>query len=106
MQDWKELVSRFANQIRYDCHGMTVRFSRSEAGQELRAHGTKDTIAIIGAHLEAQPAADLSTVEGDVNIALAMLLHSLGRRLGIFIPDELVFGDRAGWIAWAKRVVT
>lgn len=72
-----ELIKQFEDDIRYDCHSLRARVSRSQAGKELERRAksnVKEVIPALGLRLDEMNRQSLNGVESSVRSGINMLL--------------------------------
>lgn len=94
-----ELIVEFEQDIRFDCHGLIIRFGRSRAMQELVSRN-RDSLQLIIDHLTVNPPNSTQ----DLSLAWCWLLQ----QIEVMIDSDggpCDLHSVAGWIVWAQRMV-
>jgi len=98
------LIVRFEKDIRLGAHSVELEVQRSMAGKELCDNASAAFPEVV-AHLEQLPSSGNNAVEQNVQAALAILIARFGYSLRLDVPPRMRFGDKDGWVAWAKGVM-
>lgn len=104
---WQGTILRFAKDVRFGCHATETEVRRSEAGKVLVALAGWGSLRAVTEYLENMPLPKddaLPLVEEGVQAGMAMLMADIGRARGVVVPHMMAYGDRDGWITWAKSI--
>ena len=96
------LMVEFSGDIRHGCHKVETEVSRSMAGKKLLAQA-REALPMAEAFLRAL-GKPKNQLESGVQAGIAMLMGDLGNKLGLTPPQKMKYGDRRGWLRWARRL--